>query len=212
MNSIKNIIFDLGGVLITLDLGATEEAFRKLIGPTSFSRAYKQLQNEGIFEKIETAEISAAEFIQKIQEQTVPTASKETIQSAWNAMLKTIPIKGIQLIDSLREQGFRLYVLSNTNSIHLEAFRKIAFKEHGIKDFDALFDKVYYSHLVQKRKPNTSIFEHVLQNAGLKANETLFIDDNEPNLIGARKTGLNTLLHNQDNCIYRHLTQFLKLA
>jgi putative hydrolase of the HAD superfamily len=126
-------------------------------------------------------------------------------------MLKTIPKKGIELVDSLRKKGFRLYVLSNTNSIHLEAFRKIAFEEHGIKDFDGLFDKVYYSHLVQKRKPNTSIFEYVLQNAGLKADETLFIDDNEPNLIGARKTGLNTFLHDQDNCIYQQLTQFLKL-
>jgi len=209
MSAIKNIIFDLGGVLITLDLMATELAFQKLIGTTDFLEAKKQLNQEGIFEKIETSEISETEFVRKIQEKSSPEASEHSIRQAWNAMLKTIPVEGIQLINLLRKQGYKLYVLSNTNSIHLKQFRQIILEEHGIRDFDALFDKCYYSHLVKMRKPNTSIYENVLNDADLKPEETLFIDDNEPNLVGARPTGLNTLLHPPSRCIYKHLTEFL---
>ena len=126
-------------------------------------------------------------------------------------MLLTIPVQGLNLISDLRAAGYRLFVLSNTNSIHMRAFRKILQKEHGINDFDSLFDKTYYSHLVKLRKPNGAIFQYVLDDQQIDANETLFIDDNSTNLLGATKLGIHGLLLEMNGNVDSEVRAYLQM-
>jgi glucose-1-phosphatase len=212
MNRIKNIIFDLGGVLIHLNMAKTEQAFMALSpSETVFSQSSKSLIDSGIFENLETNNICEDDFLEVFLEYMNPSTQKNQVAAAWNAMLITIPQQGLKLIEELRTKGYRLFVLSNTNSIHLREFRKIAEREHGICDFDALFDKTYYSHIVELRKPNRGIYDYVLRDAELIPEETLFIDDNQENLTAAQKTGLNTLLHEPNSDVYLRMKKYLNL-
>ena len=212
MNSVKNIIFDLGGVLIHLDIAKTEQALRCLSGSEKeYYETSEALVKSGLFENLETNDISEDEFISTLIKHMNPSTKKYQVTAAWNAMLITIPKQGLKLIEELKMKGYRLFVLSNTNSIHLREFRKIAEREHGLVDFDALFDKTYYSHIVELRKPHREIFDFVLNDADLIPEETLFIDDNQENLIGAQKTGMNTLLNEPNADVYLRMKNYLNL-
>ncbi|MDC0230692.1 HAD family phosphatase [Aureispira] len=211
MKAIKNIIFDLGGVLIHLNLNKTEEALKALLGDEeAHSEEALLLRNSSIFVDLEVNAINEDDFLETIQNYGRNTVSKTQIEIAWNAMLLTFPVQGLNLIRDLRAAGYRLFVLSNTNSIHIRAFREILQKEHGINDFDALFDKAYYSHLVGLRKPNEAIFQHVLDDQQIEAKETLFIDDNAPNLAGAAKVGIQGLLLEMNGNVDKAVRDYLK--
>jgi|VirMetMinimDraft_7_1064189.scaffolds.fasta_scaffold164417_1 putative hydrolase of the HAD superfamily len=212
MKAIKNIIFDLGGVLIHLQPKWTEAAFCALVGDKKeYARISSLLQAENIFNDFETGAIGESEFIAALQKYNPNPVTRAQLETAWNAMLLDIPTSGLDLVQDLQNQGYKVYLLSNTNSIHLTGFTKIAKEENGITDFDALFDKAYYSHLIGSRKPHAEPFEYVLKDAGLVAGETLFIDDNAPNLVGARLAGIHTLLHPANTDIAAHLKLFLQL-
>lgn len=212
MKAIKNIIFDLGGVLIHLEPKWTEAAFCALVGDKrEYSRIATLLQKENVFDDFETGAIDEATFITALQKYNPNTVTRAQLETAWNAMLLDIPARGLELVKNLQNKGYKVYLLSNTNSIHLTAFTEIAKEEHGITDFDALFDKAYYSHLIGARKPNVDAFTHVLEDANLVAGETLFIDDNAPNLVGARLAGIHTLWHPANSNIVSHLNGFLQL-
>lgn len=212
MKAIKNIIFDLGGVLIHLEPKWTEAAFCALVGDKrEYARIAALLQDENIFDDFETGKIGEAAFIEALQKYNPNTVTRAQLETAWNAMLLDIPESGLNLVRDLQNQGYKVYLLSNTNSIHLTEFKKIAREENGITNFDALFDKAYYSHLIGSRKPHAEPFEYVLKDAGLVAGETLFIDDNAPNLVGARLAGIHTLLHPANTDIAAHLNLFLQI-
>jgi putative hydrolase of the HAD superfamily len=202
----------LGGVLIHLNLKRTEAALEALMGDKKVhSEAALVLRNSSIFVDLEVNAISEDDFLDTIQKCVKNSVTKAQIETAWNAMLLTFPVQGLKLIKHLRTAGYRLFVLSNTNSIHIRAFRKILQKEHGINDFDALFDKAYYSHLVELRKPNEAIFQYVLDDQEIEAEETLFIDDNAPNLAGAAKVGIQGLLLEMNGDIDREVRAYLQL-
>jgi len=213
MKAIKNIIFDLGGVLIHLEPKWTEAAFCALVGDKKeYARISSLLQEENIFNDFETGAIGETAFIEALQKYNPNTVTRAQLETAWNAMLLDIPTSGLDFVRALQNQGYRVYLLSNTNSIHLTEFKNIAREENGITDFDALFDKAYYSHLIGARKPNVGAFEYVLEDANLVASESLFIDDNAPNLVGARLAGMHTLWHSANTDIVAHLKGFLTLA
>lgn len=212
MKVIKNIIFDLGGVLIHLEPQRTEAAFCALVGDKQeYERITKELVKKDVFNDIETGRSSEEAFINALKRVNLNAVNTAQLETAWNAMLLNIPANGLALLDELKAKDYKVYLLSNTNSIHLREFRKIVKKEHGIKDFDALFDKTYYSHLIGERKPDVAAFQAVLDDAQLVAGETLFIDDNAPNLVGARLAGIHTLLHPANTDISAHLRLFLQL-
>lgn len=212
MKAIKNIIFDLGGVLIHLEPKWTEAAFCALVGDKrEYARISALLHDENIFDDFETGKIGEAAFIEALQKYNPNKVTRAQLETAWNAMLLDIPESGLKLVRDLQNQGYKVYLLSNTNSIHLTEFKNIARKENGIANFDALFDKAYYSHLIGSRKPHATPFEYVLKDAGLVGSETLFIDDNAPNLVGARLAGMHTLLHPANTDIVAHLKLFLQL-
>jgi HAD superfamily hydrolase (TIGR01509 family) len=190
-SSIKNIIFDLGGVIINIDYAKSTDALRAFTDP-SIQVDFSQKAQSELFDLYEKGDISSAEFRDGLRKEYGITASDEQIDQAWNTMLLDIPAERIELLRQLSRQ-YRLFLLSNTNAIHMLAFNKIVEDAHGMPSLDGLFEKAYYSHLVRKRKPGGEVFEHILAENGLKREETLFIDDSIQHIEGARQVGLQAL-------------------
>lgn len=183
LSDIKNIIFDLGGVILNIDYNKTAQAFKDL-GFANFDEFYSQKEQTTIFNDLETGRISEKEFVAQIQIYQNDLSHSQII-SAWNAMLLDLPQKRIELIKKLN-QNFNVFLLSNTNEIHYESFIKIIKIEYGEDVLTPCFSKVYYSHEIGHRKPNQSCFEHVLVDAQINARETLFLDDSIQHIEGAR--------------------------
>ena len=186
--NIKNIVFDLGGVLVDLDFKAAINGLQK----AGFAKVKEQLQSfdrEGIFQKFELGEMTAEEFRTAIRENSTVTLTDEEIDALWNAMLLEIPREKLELILDLRGK-YMVYLLSNTNSIHWDYVCKNAFNYRGfrVKDY---FEETFLSYEMHLAKPDKAIFEKVLQDANLLAEETLFIDDSEANCKAAEEVGIH---------------------
>jgi glucose-1-phosphatase len=192
MAAIKNIIFDLGGVLLDIDFNKTKKAFESL-GVKDFDSFYTKESANPIFESLETGHISNDEFYAALQLHCSAGTSFKQIQNAWNEILIGFRKESIAHLLLLKEK-YAIYLLSNTNSIHHTAFTGMFKKEIGGLAFEDHFTKAWYSHLLQKRKPYPETYLHVLNEGGLMAAETLFIDDAVANIEGAAKAGLQTKL------------------
>jgi glucose-1-phosphatase len=193
----KNIIFDLGGVIIDLDVERTKEAFASL-SQKSVSEIHLLLENSQVFLQYEKGLLNDREFRISVRDLLQVKASDLEIDVAWNAMLGEIPSSRIRLLESLRAD-YQLFLLSNTNNIHLICFNEIVKSTCGSSSLDPYFDKAYYSHLVKMRKPDAEIYALVLEENNLLAHETLFLDDNVSNLEGAAQLGIQTFhVHNPD--------------
>lgn len=192
INGIQHIIFDLGGVILNIDYQATEHAFRQL-GIANFGALYSQLKQTPLFDEIETGKCSRIDFVKALQAAaTGYELTEDQIISAWNAMLLDYPLRRLQLLQQLRLQ-YDLFLLSNTNEIHEAAFNEILLKTCGYNSIAHFFDKVYFSHRVGMRKPDAAVFQHILNENGLKPEHTLFIDDSPQHIETARSLGINTV-------------------
>lgn len=192
MSTIKNVIFDLGGVLLNIDYNKTSKAFKKL-GASDFDAFYSQQGANELFEALETGNITEEDFYNTMQEHCYPGTSAEQIKAAWNAILLDFRNDSLQFLFQLKDK-YKLFLLSNTNSIHQAAFNKIFETQTGLSSFDDFFTGAYYSHLIHRRKPYPETYSFVLQDAGISRNETLFIDDSPVNIDGAIEAGLKTHL------------------
>jgi glucose-1-phosphatase len=186
----KNLIFDLGGVIIDLDVERTEEAFALLSGK-SVLEIKELVAGSNAFLRYEKGLLNDQEFRNSVRSLLHINASDLEIDAAWNAMLGEIPLKRIKLLERLKVD-YQLYLLSNTNNIHLICFNEIVKSSCGSLSLNPYFDKTYYSHLVKMRKPDSEIYNLVLGENNLLAHETLFLDDNVSNLEGASRTGIRT--------------------
>ena len=148
---------------------------------------YSNKVQTNLFNEIETGTISVDSFLKLLQKET-ENASTNEVRNAWNAMLLDLPKERIELLKKLK-QDFPIYLLSNTNSIHISEFRK-KLGETKYQEFYNLFDKVYYSHEIGFRKPNKDAFQLILDENNIKANEVLFIDDSPQHIEGAKKIGI----------------------
>jgi putative hydrolase of the HAD superfamily len=178
---IDTIIFDFGDIFINLDKEATPLALKKL-GLKEWNRNLDALNLD--FEK---GKISEMEFIIGLQNY-IPNASIHQIREAWNAILLDFPLYRLEFLQIL-SQKYRLFLLSNTDSIHIERFQHRA----GIsfyRDFYQCFEKVYFSYELGMRKPDADIFEFVIKEHNLLLKNTLFVDDNLQNIESAEKLGL----------------------
>ncbi len=188
MKKIDNIIFDLGNVILDIDYQSTIKAFEK-IGIENASILYSKSSQTKIFDQLETGKITKEDFILEIQK-IIPKASKSEIINAWNAIIKDLPESRIDILKSLKDK-FSIFLLSNTNSIHINYIvKKIGRGKYD--EFYNLFDKVYYSHEVKLRKPDPNIFKLVIIENNLKIKNTLFIDDSIQHINSAKKLGLQT--------------------
>lgn len=190
MSQIKNIVFDLGGVLLDIDLTKTEAAFDKL-GIKDFKNNYSLNKADKLFDNLETGKITAADFYNGIRSISSVSLTDEAIRNAWNALLLDFRTSSLQWMEQ-NSHRFNFYLLSNTNHIHHVCFSEHFKQQTGKPNFDDYFTKAYYSHNVGLRKPDAAIFEFVLNDAGIAAAETLFIDDLLKNIEAAKAVGIKT--------------------
>ena len=190
MNKIKNIIFDLGGVILNLDYTKTVDEFKK-IGLLNFQDLYSQKMQNILFDDFEKGEVSSAEFISSLIDSENLKIKEIDFINAWNAMLLEIPIKKLEFINSLKKD-YKVFLLSNTNEIHIYKFEDDLKKNNMLNQFYKCFDKVYYSSRMGKRKPDENCFNQVLKENKLIPEQTLFIDDSIQHIKGAKVVGLKT--------------------
>jgi len=190
LKGIKNIIFDVGGVLLNIDFNLTKQAFINL-GVTNFELYHTQAKQNGVFDLFETGKLTENEFCNQLKILTNITASNTEIINAWNAMLLDFPKAYKTLLINLKKE-YNLSVLSNTNETHLRTFYQIIHNDIGETSLDNLFHSYYFSHEIGYRKPTKEAFEFVLRANKFIASETLFIDDTKEHIIAAKKLNLKT--------------------
>ena len=186
-SNIRNIIFDLGGVLIDLDLDRTIRAFSNLDIPVPTDP--DELERRAVmYTALESGTISAALFREEIRELSPQKPSDEAIDAAWNAMLSGFPAIRVKVLQKLKE-NYRVFLLSNSNAIHHQCYVQ-RFKQDYALEMNSLFEQAYYSFEMKLCKPHLEIYQQVLEQSGLKPEETLFIDDNTDNVIAAAALGI----------------------
>lgn len=188
LKGIKNIIFDLGAVIINIDPELSRKRLNNISGG-NFENDMQELVNESFFEQYEKGQISTNDFVDQLAQVLMHNADEEEIKKIWNMTLLDIPKVRIDLLKKAKKE-YNTFLLSNTNDIHIEAIYKMMEKEFNLPSLDPLFDKVYLSYEIGLRKPEPEIFQKVLNDNNLKAEETLFIDDREEHTIAAEKLGI----------------------
>lgn len=191
MQPIKNIIFDLGGVFMNLDYKKMEQVFIDL-GIVNFSELFTQHHSSPLFADLETGKIPDREFYDGLRKLSGVNLSNEQIRNAWNAVLLDFPVERLDWLNKTRKK-YNVYLFSNTNQIHYDAFIKTFTKQTGIADFNQYFIKAYYSHELGLRKPDEESYQKIIEEQKLNPAETLFIDDTLINIESAAETGLQTL-------------------
>jgi len=187
MKKCKAIIFDLGAVILNINYQNTIDEFTKL-GVKNASTFYSKKVQTNLFNQIETGMISSNKFLKALQKET-KNANINQVEKAWNAMLLDLPEERVQLIRKLKN-NHSVYLLSNTNAIHIDAFKKQLGNKKWLA-FCKLFDKMYLSHELGLRKPDIKIFEYILKEQKLKAEEVFFIDDSPQHIASAKKIGIH---------------------
>ena len=190
MTEIKSIIFDLGGVILNLNYSKTEDEFKK-IGVLNFKEFYSQKKQTLLFDDFEKGKIKPEEFISSFKESENLKIKEIDFINAWNAMLLEIPTEKLQFINGLKK-NYKIILLSNTNEIHIKKFEDDLKKNNMLEQFYKCFDKIYYSSRMGKRKPEENCFNQVLEENGLIAENTLFVDDSIQHIEGAKKAGIKT--------------------
>lgn len=192
MKPIKNIIFDYGAVIFDIDHGLTIQAFRDL-GVRDIDTLFGHLQQHALFDEFEKGSITSEVFRNGIRKLAGIDFPDPDIDRAWNAMLLGIPDENFDLLLRARE-SYRTFLLSNTNEIHYQGVLGHLKDVHGLGSMAAYFEKDYYSHYMRMRKPDKEIFEFVLEEHGLRPEETLFIDDSPQHIRTAQSLGIQTYL------------------
>ncbi len=187
-SSIKNIIFDWGGVLINLDIQGCVRQFEEA-GIANLNDFLSGIHEADLFHRYERGEITTEEFRKGVRLLAKKTLTDDDIDRIWNSILLHIPEYKLKLIMEL-SQSYRIYLLSNTNDLHWKHGASYAFNYEG-KDVKQCFTQIFLSHEMHLAKPNPEIFRETIKQAGLVAEETLFIDDSQQNCQAASSVGLH---------------------
>jgi putative hydrolase of the HAD superfamily len=187
--SFQALLFDLGGVLYDIDDQRSMDAF-KALGLDDFDELYNLREQTDLFDALEIGKIGKKEFESEIGKYFKKKPAEGKIIEAWQALLIGMREENVRLLRSLRPY-YRLYLVSNTNEMHLEPIDAEMRENFGVSQLRDLFDKAYFSFEIGLRKPDKSIYEYVIWDAGLDPDRSLFIDDNEDNVKGARMAGLH---------------------
>lgn len=188
LHKIKNILFDLGGVILNINMNASIKAFQSLGFNQSIINTNQTFSHK-FFSEFQNGELSVTKFYDTLRNTLGnPAITDEQIAEAWNKMIIDIPAERVQVLKELNEK-YNIYLFSNTNAIHIEKLETEFHSKYGF-NFHSLFKKVYYSHKIFDSKPKVSSYLKVVKDAGIIAEESLFIDDLEKNIIGAQMAGL----------------------
>lgn len=188
LKGIRNIIFDLGGVLLNIDPKKTIDAFgqlgmEQLIGDKGLTYDHE------VFYLMEQGKVSPEEFRNGVRTLLPKVVTDDEIDRAWTAMLIDFPAIRVELIQKLRND-FGIYLFSNTNAIHVAKYQSIFRKQHGF-EVSSLFEKDFHSNEIGHRKPTPESFHEIIRLSGINPEESLFIDDSLQNVQGAIACGLN---------------------
>jgi putative hydrolase of the HAD superfamily len=186
----KNLIFDLGNVLYDIDFVKMYKAFDDL-GIPNFENHFTLNQSDQIFFDLEKGLITEDQFCEGFNKLYTLNLTKVQIIGAWNALLIGYRKDSIEWVRA-NNGRYATFLYSNTNQIHYDHFIPQFAQELG-GNFENLFKTPYFSHKMGQRKPDPASFQFILDKEGLLAEETLFIDDNEPNVIAAASIGLQVL-------------------
>ncbi len=208
---IKNIVLDLGGIIVSLDYPKMYKQFSELIG--------KEITKENVYEfigdnlyKIEKNEVSVEGFIWKIQSIKGGDIHPGKIIKAFNSILNEVRPEIFSFLRKLKS-NYNLFLLSNTNTIHIQKFLlDIIEKKHGLrkKDWEELFHTVYYSHELGMRKPDHEIYNEVIKRERINPSETIFIDDTIENVTAAIECGWHAVHHDPSLKIEEHIYQYIE--
>ena len=187
LNGIKNIIFDLGGVLLNIAPRKTIESFaglgmEQLIGDHGLSYDHE------IFYQMEQGKVTPEEFRNGVRKLLPGRVTDEQIDDAWTAMLLDFPGVRVKLVQNLQKH-FNVYLFSNTNAIHVAKYHANFRKQHGF-EVSTLFKKDFYSNEIGFRKPSPESFQEIIRLSGINPENSLFIDDAKANVEGAIASGL----------------------
>lgn len=184
-------MFDLGGVVINLDRKKCMDSFRQL-GLDNLEELIGTSAQKGLFLQLEKGMISASEFRHGLREMAGKALTDKQIDAAWNSMLVDIPRYKLDALLALRER-YMVYLLSNTNVIHWDwmCANAFSYKGFGVRNY---FEEVYLSFKMKLVKPDTKIFEALLEQSGIIPKETLFLDDSKANCEAAAALGISTYL------------------
>ena len=195
--NIKNILFDLGGVILDINVQATLKRFYELGFPAELMQ-YPHSMTTDLFFKYETGKLETDAFRNEIRKKTGVEITDEEFDNAWNAMLVRVPKERAELLKALSER-YNLYMLSNTSALHAPVFEKMYFDVAGISLHDA-FTKIYYSFEIGWHKPDLEAWKHVIRDAGINSQETLFLDDNIHNIKASQELGFQAIhIHERTN-------------
>jgi putative hydrolase of the HAD superfamily len=196
-NQLTTLIFDLGGVIINLDLPLCINKLKQ-IGFTDVEHFLSNYGQKDFFLDYELGRINTEKFVEIITEIN-PAVEKTQIIDAWCAFLQDIPQRRIEILDKLKKT-YRLLLLSNTNPLHFDVCATGELKKYG-KTFDDFFETCYLSCRLGMSKPNKEIFEHILMDKNLKANECMLIDDGQKNIETAQSLGFQTFYITNENTL-----------
>jgi len=192
MQNIQTLIFDLGGVIINLK--TEQEWLEEDLLPNFQPEKLQSLQQQQYFQQFETGNVSVPDFKQQLKEIAVnKNITEEEVVHHWNGILKDIPKHRVDVLKQLSKK-YKLILLSNTNHIHMDFIRNYMVAEFGEDILQENFHTCYYSQEIGLRKPHKEIYEFVLQQQGITASESLFLDDKPENLLEPEKLGIHTFL------------------
>lgn len=188
---IKNIVFDLGGVIMTLDPAEALRRF-KALGLSDAERYLDAYTQSGIFGNLEEGKITAEDFRSKLSSLTGHEFTFDECKHAWLGYRKDVPQRNLDLLKELRAKGYRLILLSNTNPFMMDWALSSEFDGKG-SSLNDYFDALYLSYRLGIMKPAPDFFRQVLDNENILPEETLFVDDGPRNVEAADKLGFMTM-------------------
>ena len=211
---IKNLVLDLGGVIVPLNRIACIRAFNDIVGYRDFGDVLRSYRQIGFFEKFETGQIPARQFRQIIRSHSTGmkdgkprVITDKEIDYSLNCFLSDIPQERIDALVHYRKK-YRMLLLSNTNPIGMAYCRKL-FKDKGY-DIKDIFDELYLSYRMKLAKPDPAIFRKMIGDSGIDPVETLYVDDSPANIDAGRALGFHVVLFDPKDDLYGKISEYLE--
>lgn len=190
-NAFEAILFDFGNVIIDIDFELMFQGFATGSGK-SVEIIRQRLTEHQVFRRYESGFLDTAEFYEVIRQTIGYPFNNYEIEAIWNSMLLQIPPNRIELLRYLNTK-FPVYLLSNTNELHIQWCNQYLQQKFGIPSVDSLFKKSFLSYQIGMWKPDEAIYTHVLQETNCQPTRMIFFDDNEANVLAARQVGLQVI-------------------
>lgn len=206
---IKNLLFDLGGVIMDIEKQRCVDAFVRL-GLPDTDAFFGEYGQTGPFGMLEEGLISIDEFHAQVRALIPGNVTDEQIDSAFNKFLIGIPVERLRRLEELHSLGYKIYLLSNTNPVMWNSKIAGEFKKDG-KTIDSYFDGISVSFEAKALKPSAEIFEYTIGTLGIVPDETVFFDDSEDNLRGAERFGFHTA-HVKPGYEFFHIIEEMNLV